>query len=139
MLAAKVSAWGEARGPQETRHAIRAVKVAMDAAATAFLGGSYWKKRCMEILLLANLGTPKDFDYVFDMWPVPSGTARAIRRIFPTAKSEQRQRRALRAIKRCLGGGSRQVPLVSLSACLCFWGRCFGGSLKWPVNQYIGD
>ena len=135
ILSEKVVVWANSTLPCRCE-AVLAVKDYLETARSSFKGGKYWTKRFLEILLLAGLGKPADLDFLFGTWPVPNGTGRGILLIFPEAKSQKQQRAASRAIQRALGTGVRQVPLVRVSAFLCFWQRCLNGSLHWPVHRF---
>ena len=86
----------------------------------------------MELLILAGLaGLQGHIDAIADVWPIASGTEKALKRIFPSADLAYRQ--GLRVIQRTLGGGTRSVLMTRVSAFLCFWKRAVDGSIAWLV------
>ena len=121
-----------ASGGEGRISALRSLYKLAEQTAPLFGMREYWTKRFLEICLLALLGwqkmvpgvpgvSPKDFDQLADLWPVAKGTATGIKLIFPAAHSLADYRHGLRALQRALGGGTKHVPLVRISAFLCFW------------------
>jgi hypothetical protein len=72
----------------------------------------------MEMGLAVGMAT---WDRAIAVWPIGPGTKAALRRICPDAKSVKMQRQLLRVLQRALGGGTRRVHIISISALLCFW------------------
>ena len=133
-LAREVQCWSTAAAQPERRSAVRAVMAAARSARSPFKGGDYWLKRFMEILVLGSDTTPaQDLDCVADQWPVAGGTRAALTRIFAGASTERHMRECLRVLQRALGAGTRQVPLVHVSALLCFWHRALSRRVSWPM------
>ena len=77
-----------------------------------------------------------DLDNAFDMWPVANGTRAGVQKIWPNASSQDELRECIRALQRTLGAGHRRVPLVAISAMLCFWKRALERRVPWPVEQW---
>lgn len=117
-IARVVFSWSQASTHDARRSAVRNAFMALRCAGPVFGGRNYWEKRFVEVLLLAGIGTGLDLDFAFDVWPVPSGTAAALIRVFPAARTMSQKREALRVLQRCMGGGTRRVTLVRLSAFL---------------------
>ena len=99
---------------------------------------SGWQSQLQSASLLSEQGiarvSAKDFDELADIWPVGSGIATGIKLIFPDAHTVSDFRQCLRALQRSLGGGTRHVPTVRLSAFLCLWQGCLNGSYPWPIS-----
>ena len=137
-LANQLQAWSVGVGPPRVA-AIRAFFTMLRTHSSLLGAGDYWQKRFVEIVLLAGLrsgqafqASPADVDSVADLWPLGNGTKAAVRLIFP-GLPPSKLHQALRVLQRSLGGGTRKVPIVRISAMLCFWSRALGGTLPWPV------
>ena len=100
-------------------------KTARASATTKVMGGTYRRKRFLELLFLAaacgcagwRVGR-RETDAVGGVWPVAAGTAAGLRRIWPGLRSQRLLREGLRALQRALRPGD--VDLPSISALLCF-------------------
>ena len=140
-LAEAVHDWCRAAQPPRdsacgaTQPAVRRVMELIVASGKIFQCADYFNKRCMEILLLTGLAgvEAKHLDALADIWPLGEGTKAGLKIIFPTARPSQ-FRPALRVLQRALGGGTRRVTLVRISAFLCFYKRANCGTLPWPVS-----
>ena len=130
--------------PEIRVEALRLLMAAAAKSALIFGMRDYFTKRFMEIVLLGLLGLKRsfpqaikvcatDFDALADCWPVASGTAAGIKIIFPTARSPTDLRQCLRVLQRALGHGRRFVPLVRVSAFLCFWQGTLKGTYHWAT------
>ena len=105
-------------------------------------GADYYQKRFVEIVLLGSLCEssyvniePKIVDAVFDLWPLAKGTRQAVRVIFPSAVTKRSQREAIRTLQKSLGGGRREVTMVSISALLCNWNRVDNKSMAGTYHK----
>jgi hypothetical protein len=139
-----IDQWRIAGSLEETKVAVRQVLAEVRSCAKPFHGGDYYCKRCLEILLLGGFAVgwpmnPHDLDALADWWPLGNGTKSGARRIFPAARNDVQMREVLRVLQRACGGGKRKIPLVRISAFLCFWHRCLEGSMHWPVWKYCQD
>ena len=100
-------------------------KTARASATTKVMGGTYRRKRFLELLFLAaacgcagwRVGR-RETDAVGGVWPVAAGTAAGLRRIWPGLRSQRLLREGLRALQRALRPGD--VDLPSISALVCF-------------------
>ena len=141
-LAANLQTWNNATTVSERSDAVRIVHESLTACRGIFKAGDYFIKRAFEICVLAGTRGiagfrrgASDLDLVVDIWPIATGTRSGLRIIWPTGlRSQQAQRQALRVLQRALGGGRRKVPLVRISAFLCFWQRALNGILPWQVT-----
>lgn len=141
-LAAHLQTWNTATTVSERRDAVRVVHESLTACRGIFKAGDYFIKRSLEICVLAGTrgiagfrGEASDLDLIVDIWPIATGTRAGLRMIWPTGlRRQQAQRQALRVLQRALGGGRRKVPLVRISAFLCFWQRALNGTLPWEVT-----
>lgn len=146
----------------DKRIILNAVLAALRAPKEALLGANYYEKRFLELLLLASQAlqshatpqtsqalqshaTPQDLDQLVPQWPVGNGTRAGLRVIWPSSGSDRQARPLLKALQRALGGGRRTVPIVRISAFLCFWKRCLEGSMRlgfslglYPSNESLG-
>ncbi len=141
-LAAKLQTWNNATTVSERSDAVRVVHESLTACRGIFKAGDYFIKRAFEICVLAGTRgiagfrrEASDLDLIVDIWPIATGTRSGLHIIWPTGlRSQQAQRQALRVLQRALGGGCRRVPLVRISAFLCFWQRALNGTLPWQVT-----
>ena len=120
---------------------VRAVVQRVHAAASIFGARDYFAKRMLEIIVLVGDGSLSDFrlgaadiDMAADLWPLGSGTKDGCRMIFPNATTDDLCRQGLKVLQRALGGGSREMTLVRVSAILCFFKRARSGKLPWPAG-----
>ena len=105
-------------------------------ATTQVMGGVYRRKRFLELLFLAaacgcvgwHVGR-RETDAVGGYWPVATGTAEGLRRIWPGLRSPRLLCEGLRALQRALRPGD--VDLPSISALLCFGGKQRKKIIKW--------
>ena len=141
-LAAKLQTWNNATTVSERSDAVRVVHESLTACRGIFKAGDYFIKRAFEICVLAGTRGiagfrrgASDLDLIADIWPIGPGTRSGLHKIWPTGlRTQQDQRQALRVLQRALGGGCRRVPLVRISAFLCFWQRALNGTLPWQVT-----
>ena len=141
-LAANLQTWNNAKTVSERSDAVHIVHESLTACRGIFKAGDYFIKRAFEICVLAGARGiagfrrgASDLDLIVDIWPIATGTRSGLRIIWPTGlRSQQAQRQALRVLQRALGGGRRKVPLVRISAFLCFWQRALNGILPWQVT-----
>jgi hypothetical protein len=138
MLACHIKAWTSAANSLARASEVRAVASSLQVAAKSFKANTYWRKRFLEIVILAGVGGviavfPSDIDYIADIWPLGPGTIAALKMIFRGISSEQHLHEALRVLQRALGRGQRAVPITRVSAFCCFWKRALDGSISWPV------
>ena len=133
-----VMAWSQGRDVALRRGAVRDVMRVSQTARSYFKGGAYWQKRFLELLVLSKAGerTPMDLDNAFDMFPVANGTKAGVQKIWPDANSQDELRECIRALQRTLGAGQRRVPLVTISALLCFWRRALDRTAPWPAEAW---
>ena len=111
-------------------------KTARASATTKVMGGTYRRKRFLELLFLAaacgcagwRVGR-RETDAVGGVWPVAAGTAAGLRRIWPGLRSQRLLREGLRALQRALRPGD--VDLPSISALLCFGGKQRKKIIQW--------
>ena len=111
-------------------------KTARASATTKVMGGTYRRKRFLELLFLAaacgcagwRVGR-RETDAVGGVWPVAAGTAAGLRRIWPGLRSPRLLREGLRALQRALRPGD--VDLPSISALLCFGGKQRKKIIQW--------
>ena len=148
LMTENVTTWVcEAGAAPEVRvKALRLLMAAATESALIFGMRDYFSKRFMEIVLLGLLGLKgsfplaitvcaSDLDALADCWPVAGGTAAGIKLIFPTARGAADLRQCLRVLQRALGRGRRCVPLVRVSAFLCFWQGSLKGTYNWaPID-----
>ena len=140
-LAANLQMWNNATTVSGRSDAIRVVHGSLNACRGIFKAGDYFIKRALEIFVLAGTRgiagfrrEASDLDLIVDIWPIATGTRSGLQIIWPTGlRSQQAQRQALRVLQRALGGGRRKVPLVRISAFLCFWQRALNRTLPWQV------
>ena len=113
-----------------------AKKARRASATTMVMGGTYRRKRFLELLFLAaacgcagwRVGR-RETDAVGGVWPVAAGTAAGLRRIWPGLRSPRLLREGLRALQRALRPGD--VDLPSISALLCFGGKQRKKIIQW--------
>lgn len=140
-LAANLQTWNDATTIRDRRDALHRVQESLKACRGIFKAADYFTKRILDICVLAGsreIGgfkrTAEDLDLLCDLWPIASGTRAGLHILWPTGlRSQQDHRQALRVLQRALGGGRRKLPLVRLSAFLCFWQRALNGTLPWQV------
>lgn len=140
-LAANLQAWNDASTVRNRIDAVRSVHDSLIACRGIFKAADYFTKRTLEICVLAGsrkiygfTGKATDLDLICDIWPIGLGTRAGLHILWPTGlRSQQDHKQALRVLQRALGGGRRKVPLVRVSAFLCFWQRALNGALPWPV------
>ena len=141
-LAASLQTWNSAHTIAERGKAVRDVYWSLKACSVAFKAADYFIKRTLEICVLA--GTHKilgfqiaasDLDLLSDVWPIGTGTRTGLQIIWPGAlRTPRHEREGLRVLQRALGGGRRKVPLLRISALLCFWHQALNGRLPWQVS-----
>ena len=111
-------------------------KTARASATTKVMGGTYRRKRFLELLFLAaacgcagwRVGR-RETDAVGGVWPVAAGTAAGLRRIWPGLRSQRLLREGLRALQRALRPGD--VDLPSISALVCFGEKQRKKIIRW--------
>ena len=145
-LARNLHSWGVGTTSSSRDTAVRLVYQSLKKSSV-FKAGDYFVKRALDICILA--GTRKilnfqsvaaDLDLIFDVWPVGKGTRAGLHLIWPKGlQGQQCERQALRVLQRALGRGTHKVPLVRVSACLCFWQRALNGTLPWEVIAIVGN
>ena len=113
-----------------------AKKARRASATTMVMGGTYRRKRFLELLFLAAACgcagwrvDRRETDAVGGVWPVAAGTAAGLRRIWPGLRSPRLLREGLRALQRALRPGD--VDLPSISALLCFGEKQRQKIIKW--------
>lgn len=141
-LAASLENWNAATTVSGRSEALRVVHGSLAACRGIFKAGDYFIKRALEICVLAGTRGiagfrrgASDLDLIVDIWPIGPGTRTGLHIIWPTGlRRTEAQRQALRVLQRAFGGGRRKVPLVRISAFLCFWQRALNGTLPWQVT-----
>ena len=83
----------------------------LDAISHSFLAADYFRKRSLEIIVLAGARgfdgcstKPQDLDFIADQWPMGRGTKVGLRMVWPGLRSDKALREALRVLQRALGG-----------------------------------
>ena len=134
-LAGLLQQWVEAQDVEHRRLMVQRFALDLQLAGRTLQGGAYWRKRCLEILVLADTDSRvADMDFLVVSWPLGAGTQDGIKMIWPQCRNERDARECLRALQRSLGSGARRVPLVRISALLCFWKRARNGRIPWSVT-----
>ena len=134
-LAALLQQWVEALDLERRRLAVQRFALNLEPAGKVLQGGPYWRKRFLDILLLADTVRAADLDFLVASWPLGHGTLEGLQMIWPACSKPGDARECLRALQRSLGGGTRRVPIVCISAFLCFWKRARQGNIPWTVQQ----
>ena len=130
-------AWVRASPGSRCAETIRLFASRSFLSAQTWQAGDYYTKRFLEILVLASVSQLSlaiawsDLDVVLDLWPLGSGTKGGLLFTFPHTRQVKLLQEGLRVLQRALGGGVRQVPVVTLSAMLCHWKRHRSGSVRW--------
>jgi hypothetical protein len=140
-LAQHMTVWSaSAHGGVERVEAVRGTVQLLRSVGRSFKAADYFLKRSLEIIVLAGvrgvLGStvlPHDLDLIADRWPMGKGTKVGLKLIWPRLRSMSDMRQALRVLQRAFGGGPKKIPMVRISAFLCFWQRCKNGTLHWPL------
>ena len=117
----------------------------MVAAGRALGGGDYWRKRFLELIVLAASRswspgiqaygfTADDIDTIFAKWPIGNGTLAGIQEIFPNATKKEAHE-AIRTLQKALGSGRCRIPLMTISAMLCNWHRVDAGLMAGTYHK----
>ena len=103
--------------------------------------GPYKNKRLAEVIILACLSpkiavphmTQDDLHALGGVWPLPDGSRRGLRKIFPGLRNKMRQQQGVKALSIVMGSGGncKSVPASTISAMLCFWNEHKNGVLSW--------
>ena len=116
----------------------------VNAVAAELKGGHYFAKRNMELVVIVGAASRQafsfrvvDLDRVANVWPVGPGTEKGLKKIWPALRGQGQLRQALRVVQRALGSGAAKVPLVRISAFICFWMRQLDGTLSWERGEHV--
>ena len=134
-LAGLLQQWVEAPDLERRRLAVQRFALNLEPAGKVLQGGPYWRKRFLDILLLADTVRAADLDFLVASWPLGHGTLEGLQMIWPACSKAGDARECLRALQRSLGSGTRRVPMVCISAFLCFWKRARQGNIPWTVQR----